>query len=200
MKHEPLLKQVLGNDWNKLSPAIRKHYDLSETGIQRCTVTGQMEVDYPPFLTPLIKLIHLFGGLVDIKGKKVETQVEKWVQQDSPFLHWRRSLQDEQGRQTVFASKMVYHGENELIELIKHGFGLRLKISQKDGDLIYQSNGHLLKLAGINIPIPDWLVLGHAHIAEHALSDDSFQLKFVIHHPLWGESYRYGGIFKIHNS
>ena len=197
MNDEPLFKRVLGADWDKLSPVIRKHYDLHEGGISHCTVTGNMEIDYPLLLTPLIKLIHVLGGLVDIKGKQVATQVEKQVKTDSPFLYWRRSLQTDDGRQTVFASKMIYYGENELIEFIGFGFGLRLKISQNKGDLIYQSNGHLLKLFGICIPIPDWLVLGHAYITEHALTDNSFQLRFVISHPLWGETYRYGGVFSI---
>ncbi|NOQ35732.1 MAG: DUF4166 domain-containing protein [Methylococcaceae bacterium] len=197
MNKEPLLKQVLGTDWDKLSPVLRQHYDVPNAKTNRCVLTGTMEIDYPLFITPLIKIIRLFGGLIDIKGQQVSTQVEKWGEPDNAFLHWRRTMQTADGQQTIFASKMAYRAENELVELINLGFGLRLKVSEDNGDLLYQSNGHLLKLMGFCIPIPDWLVLGHATIREHALSDNNFRLEFVIRHPLCGETYRYGGVFEI---
>lgn len=197
MNTEPLLKQVLGASWDKLSPVIRHHYDVPNSQTNRCVVTGEMEIDYPWFLTPMIKIIGFFGGLIDIKGQQVATQVEKWVEPESGLLYWRRSMKTLDGQQAIFASKMEYRGENELVESINAHLGLRLKVSENNGDLVYRSNGHVLKLAGLSLIIPDWLVLGHATIIEHALTADSFRLEFVIRHPLWGESYRYGGVFKI---
>ncbi|MGZ4997783.1 MAG: DUF4166 domain-containing protein [Methylobacter sp.] len=100
-------------------------------------------------------------------------------------------------KQCVFASRMTWQKDHELIEMVGMGFGIRLKLSVEQGKLIYQSCGHLLQLGPLTLPIPDSLLLGHAVITEQALSDYAFQLDFQIAHPLWGKTYYYGGIFEV---
>jgi Domain of unknown function (DUF4166) len=63
--------------------------------------------------------------------------------------------------------------------------------------LVYRSNGHLWQVGKLRIPIPDVLFLGHAIITETAISENQFQLNFRITHPLFGETYRYGGAFQL---
>lgn len=192
-----LMQRVLGNDWAALPPVIQRHYQLALPQ-QAITVTGNMNIDYPYWLTPVIKLLRLFGALVDLKGEGLAVQVKKWQQTDPCVLYWRRHIQAVgNGKPCVFASRMVWQQDHELIELVGMGFGIRLKLSVEQGKLVYRSRGHLLKLGPLILPIPDSLLLGHALITEQALSEDTFQLDFQIVHPLWGKSYYYGGIFKV---
>ncbi|MGZ4997782.1 MAG: DUF4166 domain-containing protein [Methylobacter sp.] len=44
---------------------------------QAIVVTGNMSIDYPNWLTPAIKLLRLFGALVDLKGEHLPVQVKK---------------------------------------------------------------------------------------------------------------------------
>jgi hypothetical protein len=125
-------------------------------------------------------------------------QVKKWQQTDPSILHWQRHIQaGDNGKRCVFASRMLWQQDHELIELVGVGFGIRLQLSVEQGKLVYQSRGHLLKLGPLTLPIPDSLLLGHALITEQALSEDTFQLDFKITHPLWGTTYYYGGIFAV---
>ena len=197
MMNTSLMQRVLGEDWAALPPVIQRHYQIT-TPQQVITVTGNMNIDYPYWLTPAIKLLRLFGALVDLKGEGFAVQVKKWQQTDPSILYWRRHIRAaDNGRPCVFASRMVWQQDHELIELVGMGFGIRLKLSVEQGKLVYQSRGHLLKLGPLTLPIPDSLLLGHAIITEQALSEDTFQLDFKITHPLWGKTYYYGGIFEV---
>ncbi|MGZ5030834.1 MAG: DUF4166 domain-containing protein [Methylobacter sp.] len=192
-----LMQRVLGNDWEALPPVIQRHYQITLPQ-QAITVTGNMNIDYPYWLTPVIKMLRLFGALVDLKGEGLAVQVKKWRQTDPSILYWRRHIQAaDNGKPCVFASRMVWQKDHELIELVGMGFGIRLKLSVEQGKLVYQSRGHLLQLGPLTLPIPDSLLLGHALITEQALSEDTFQLDFQIVHPLWGKTYYYGGVFEV---
>jgi hypothetical protein len=191
-----LMQRVLGDDWAALPPVIQRHYQITMPQ-QAITVTGNMNIDYPYWLTPVIKLLRLFGALVDLKGEGLAVQVKKWRQTDPAILHWQRHIQAADNKQCVFASRMAWQQDHELIELVGMGFGIRLKLSVEQGKLVYRSRGHLLQLGPLILPIPDSLLLGHAVITEQALSEDTFQLDFQIVHPLWGKTYCYGGIFEV---
>ena len=73
----------------------------------------------------------------------------------------------------------------------KRYFGLRLRVTVEAGCLVYRSQGHGL----FRPPIADALFLGRATIIEKAISENEFELDFRIQHSLFGETYRYGGIF-----
>jgi hypothetical protein len=190
-----LMQRVLGEDWHELPAAIRSHYDITGPG-KSTTVTGSMTIDYPDWLGPALKLLRLGKALVDLKGGPMAVQVKKWQDGEDSALCWHRHIQSGDGRRRRFPSRMVRHQDHELIEYVGMGFGIRLKVGVEEGRLVYRSHGHLLKIGPIRLPIPDNLLLGRAVISEEALSEDSFLLRFEIVHPLWGQTYSYGGVFK----
>jgi len=198
MNNIPLLQKVLGDDWDKLPPVIQRHYTIPVDS--NTCVRGDMEIAYPNFLLPLISLIHLCGGLVSKRGKKINTLVKKTVSAQNTELFWQRTLEYSGNKKDSFYSRMVYLQPNELIETVRFGFGLRLKVSVEDGTLVYRSNGHIWQYACLRLTFPDWLLLGKACIIEHPISDREFKLDFSIQHPLWGESYCYHGIFQYCNN
>jgi hypothetical protein len=190
-----LMQRVLGEDWHELPAVIRSHYDITGPG-KSTTVTGSMTIDYPDWLGPALKLLRLGKALVDLKGGPMAVQVKKWQDGEDSALCWHRHIQSGDGRRRRFPSRMIRHQDHELIEYVGMGFGIRLKVGVEDGRLVYRSHGHLLKIGPIRLPIPDNLLLGRAVISEEALSEDSFLLRFEIVHPLWGQTYSYGGVFK----
>ena len=198
MGYSSLLQKTLGDDWHKLPLVIQTHYRLQSRQQTYNIVTGIMRVNYPFFVRPMLFITRLMGGLIDLKGGNMNAQVEKWVADGTPnTLFWKRTIQAPDGKRTVFASRMEYQQGNELIEYVGGGFGLRLKLSVENNKLVYRSNGHLWQIGKLKIPIPDVLFLGHAAITETAISETQFELDFRITHPLFGETYRYGGIFQL---
>jgi hypothetical protein len=191
----PLLQRVLGDDWDKLAPVIQRHYQLNQAGNISSAVHGTMYVHYPAFAKPMVLIARLMGALLDIKNKDLKATVNKWIATDSQTLFWRREIQSPDGKTTIFASQMEYQCDNELIEFVRFGFGIRLKIYVENGQLIYQSNGHLWRCGLVTIPIPDVLFLGHSTIIEKPINAEHFELDFKIVHPLFGLTYQYGGLF-----
>jgi hypothetical protein len=186
------MERVLGDDWHKLPAVIQRHYHIS--GGQQSRLQGTMEIAYPGYLYPLVWLIHLFGGLVLWRGPAVQANVDKTA--DGGILHWQRSMTYPDGKIDYFRSQMHFAAAHELIETIGFGFGLRLKVEVRNGDLLYRSQGHFWRWGRLQLNIPDWLLLGSATISEHAVSAEEFYLDFTIKHPLWGVSYSYRGRFR----
>jgi len=187
-----LLQQALGGDWRQLPRVIQQHYEVNED--RRTCLEGAMTIAYPNAILPVIWLIHVLGGLVFRRGIHVHTRVQKTGGADG-LLHWHRTMTYSDGKTAHFRSQMAYVDAHELIETIGYGFGLRLQIDVRNGDLIYRSKGHFWQWCGIRLTIPDWLLLGSATISEQALSDEEFYLDFTIRHPWWGETYSYRGHF-----
>lgn len=185
MNNNPLLQKALGENWNKLPPVLRRHYTVPRDS--KTCLKGKMEIGYPDFLLPLISLIHLCGGLVSRRGEDIETQVEKSITTDNSELLWRRTLKYPDNKKDYFYSRMVYLKNNELIEIVKFGFGLRLKVSVENGNLVYRSNGHIWQCGSLRLTFPDWLVLGTATIIEIPVSEQQFRLEFSIKHPVLGK-------------
>jgi hypothetical protein len=195
MNKIPLLQRALGDDWQKLPPVIQRHYQLSDTESSCTVVNGTMRINYPTFIKPVLVIARLMGALIDLKGEGMQVSVKKWVTDSSSTLYWRRTIQAPDGRGTVFASRMEYQHGNQLIEFVGFGFGIRLNVFAENKQLVYRSNGHLWRCGFVTIPIPDILFLGHATIIERPIDDDKFVLDFKINHPLFGQTYEYGGVF-----
>lgn len=187
-----LMQTVLGEDWHNLPPVIQRHYQITDR--QTSCIEGEMHINYPGFMFPMICLIHLLGGLVLWRGEAVHTRVQKTAR--GLNLHWQRFMTYPDSKSDYFGSEMRYLAEHELIEHIGFGFGLRLIVEVKDGDLLYRSNGHFWQCGKFVLTLPDWLLLGSATISEHALSEQEFYLDFRIQHPWWGETYSYQGDFR----
>jgi hypothetical protein len=189
-----LLQKALGADWDKLPPVIQRHY---RTSSNRATcVKGNMEIGYPSYLLPLISLIHLCGGLVLKRGNRIETIVEKTSCEKNNTLFWSRTLKYPDNKKNYFFSKMIYLQDHELIEYVRFGLGLRLKVSVENSQLVYRSNGHIWQCGKLRLTFPDWLVLGNATIIENPITNQQFKLDFSISHPLLGLTYWYRGIFQ----
>ncbi|MGR8935477.1 MAG: hypothetical protein ACU837_13950 [Gammaproteobacteria bacterium] len=88
MQTLPVLQQTLGEAWPRLAPAIRAHYALRPGYAEEITVHGELQVDFPLWVAPLLKTIRLFGGLLDRKSGKVATTVRKWSEPGHCELFW----------------------------------------------------------------------------------------------------------------
>jgi len=194
MDNIPLLQKALSEDWHKLPAVIQRHYSIDSGSGSR--LKGCMEVGYPNHLLPLISMIHLCGGLVLRRGKAIETQVEKTTSNKNTALFWKRTLAYADNNKDYFYSQMLFLQKYELIEMVRYGFGLRLKVSVESGNLVYRSNGHIWQYRKLRLTFPDWLLLGRATIIETPVSDKQFSFDFSIEHPFWGKCYWYQGVFQ----
>ena len=184
-----LMQQALGADWDKLPPALQAHYRFGTI-----TDTGSMDIEYPRFMQPVWSILRLLGALVDRQGKSVTTIVEKRVVGEHQI--WRRTITYPDGQIVRFDSFWVAAGNAEVIEFVNPVLGLQMAPYVVGEKLHYRGVRFIAKLGPVTIPIPEWLVLGHATIIEEALDDTHFAMDFRLTHPLFGQLFRYSGKFE----
>lgn len=185
----PLMQQALGPQWEELPPALQTHYRHAAH-----IAVGALDIEYPGFMQGPLSLLHRLGALLHRRGQAVPTTVEKWM--DGRTQHWKRTIRFADGRQIYFRSHWHYGSGNELIEYVNPFLGLRMAVRVDAGQLIYEGRHFVLKLGGLKLPIPEWLLLGHTSIVETARDDGRFAMDFRLRHPLFGQIYRYAGTFQ----
>jgi hypothetical protein len=107
MNNSPLIQQAFRDDWHNLPVAIQNHYQIQQGKQTQNIVTGTMHINYPAFVKPILIIVRMMGGLIDLKGENMSARVEKWLRRDAPgSLFCKRSIQAPNGKHTVFASRM----------------------------------------------------------------------------------------------
>jgi hypothetical protein len=192
--HAPI-RQALGSDWPSLGEVIRRHYDLPPRTETRLEVEGTMEVTVSPIGRLFVTAGRLFDALVPFRGENIPVTVRNWSQTDSKAMFWHRTFRYPERPPIVFRSRMVYAGGEEIVEYVKFGLGIRMRLCAEGETLRYDSRGYQWDLGPLTLRIPDWLLLGKAVIREVPESDETFRVEFTIDHPLWGRTFGYAGNF-----
>jgi len=183
----PLMQRALGDDWQKLPPALQAHHRSV------CTESGSMTIEYPRSMQPYLMLLRRLGALVDRSGAEVATVVKKSV--EGGRRHWRRTMTWADSESIPFNSFWVHAGGNQLIEYVNPVLGLQMAVHVEAGRLHYQGVRFVAKLGRLLLPIPEWLVLGHTRIVEEAVGENRYIMDFRLEHPLFGQVFRYAGEF-----
>lgn len=185
-----LMQSALGAQFAQLPPALKGHYRAGTT-LER----GHLDIEYPRWMQPFLTFLRVLGALVNRSGPRVPTQVEKC---DSPSgQRWRRTISFADGKVVYFNSRWVAGQGNRLIEYVNPILGLEMAVHVADGKLYYEGVRFVVKLGGLLIPIPEWLLLGHTTIEEQGLDDTHFAMDFRLTHPVFGQIFRYAGTFAI---
>ena len=184
-----LMQRALGDDWDKLPPALQAHYSYGTT-----IDTGHMDIEYPCFMQPYLGLLRLFGALVNRRGRHLPTRVEQNDVNERQY--WRRTIRYPDAKVIYFNSHWVHAGDNQLIEFVNPALGLQMSVHVEGVELHYRGVRFVMKLGTVLLPIPEWLVLGHTSIVERAVDDTQFAMDFRLTHPLLGQVFRYSGTFE----
>jgi len=186
----PFLQQVLGDAWHTLPGVLQRHYGGVD-GIDQ----GSLNVSIPILFRPFFYLLGLLGVLVAQTGTGFATRVVRF--QKDNRLFWQRSIAAPANKPVEFNSQWILNGGGEFTEFVNPLLGLRMVAHTGNHQLRFEGRNFLLRLGRIQIPIPEWLALGHSEIVETAVNDSEFDMVFTLTHPLFGEIYRYWGRFSI---
>jgi len=188
-----MFKILLSTDWEKLAPAIQAHYGIADQ--QTIKMEGVLDVKHGKWVKWLMPLIRLTGALVPIEGKSFKVTVEN--KREGEILYWHRVFQKED-QIFEFDSSMQRFGDN-IVEFVGLGVGIRMKLHERDGGVVYEDKGYVLKLGNRLIPVPIGWMLGKSHIEEYPMPNEPhrFKMKFVMQHPLFGFGFSYMGELSI---
>jgi len=195
---QPVFRQILGDQWNELGDVIRRHYFLRPWSDDRICVTGIMtEVSHSFPARLLIPFGMLFGALVPWQGRNVPIEVYYKARQDNSDIYWDRVFRFPGRWPYHFRSFMQSSGNGEVIEFVRFGVGMRLRVSAEQGALVFRNTGYIWRVAGISIPIPLRFIIGTAYVEERPIDMSRFSMKMELVHPLFGIFFHYRGEFSL---
>lgn len=194
----PVFKSVLGDQFDDLGGVLQRHYFLRPYSNDRMSVVGVMhEVYSSRFARLLIPLMRVFGSLVPYRGTEVPVTVHYSARPDADTVHWERLFEFPGRKPFQFNSFMQPVGGNQVIEFVRFGVGMRLRVTAEDGALVFRDEGYIWQILGLNIPIPAGWLLGRAYVEERPQSQNRFTMRMELRHPLFGELFRYNGTFSL---
>lgn len=183
-----LMQNALGNDWDKLPPALQAHYRIGGT-----IDNGHLDIEYPRLMQGVLSMLRPLGALVNRGGRQIHTVVRKSVVQDRQY--WRRTITYADGKVIHFNSFWVSAANQQLIEFVNPVLGLQMAPYVVGNQLHYRGVQFVLRIGRWLLPIPEWLVLGHTTIVEKAIDEQHFEMDFRLIHPWFGQLFRYSGKF-----
>lgn len=194
----PVFREVLGEDWHELGGIVRRHYFLRPFSDDRICVKGTMrEVHHSAFARLLLPLARIAGALVPYRGTDVPIEVHYTARPDDATIHWDRVFHFPGRRPFHFRSHMEQTAANRVIEFVRFGIGMRLRVTAEDGALVFRDEGYIWRLFGVDVPLPMGLLMGRAYVEERPVDEESFSMRMSLKHPLFGELFRYDGTFVI---
>ncbi len=195
-----IMQRALGAEWDNLDDIVKRHYAMAPGTPADMTIHGTMDRVFHSNIAKLFLLPgRIFGALVPYQGRDIPTEVRNWTKEDdSKAMFWHRTLQFPGRPLTEFKSRMEYAGGDEIVEYVKYGLGIRMRMSVEDGAMVFTSVGYVWDSGMAQLPIPTWAILGDAQIIERAVSEKEFYIDFTMIHPLFGKTFSYSGTFSIH--
>lgn len=182
-----LMENALGDQWTHLPAALQAHYQAAPN-----SDSGLLSVEFPLWMKLPLSLLRVMGVLFNRRVSDVPTTVEKHFDGEIQYWHRRLSIAN---KPVTFDSRWQYVGNGELIEFVNRYLGLRMKVGLEGEVLIYSGVCFVFQLFGLQLRLPEWLLLGHTEIQEKAIDGQSFAMDFRLIHPLFGQIYRFSGVF-----
>ena len=196
---DPIVKRALGRDWDRLPDILRRNFDLRPGTDTEIRLTGVMhEISYSRIGALFVWPGRLFGALVPWQGRNVGIRIDlRTHATNARFMYWHRVHFFEENPEFVFASRMEYLEGNEFIERVRTGLGMRMR-ARLDGEVLtFEAVCYQLDVLGLDIRIPNWLLMGTGVIRERQVAPDAFEMRFEIDHPWWGRTFTYTGVFSF---
>ena len=109
---------------------------------------------------------------------------------------WKRSYYYPQRKPYVVTSTKKESMAGEMMECVGGGFGMLLKVYEKDTALHFESHHFFWQLFGMRITLPHWLTPGKTHVIHQDLDNGTFSFTISIQHKYFGETFFQYGIFK----
>lgn len=194
---EPIFKSIFGKSWDELPIVLKRHYANRAYSNDIVTLDGLMDIKLSK-LTRLMKpLFKLFGTLVPYEGENVPTIVysKSEVNSDSYILERHFNFPGE--KPYIFRSAFMPVKDNDVVEIMKFGIGWRCYYTYESGLVRLIHKGYSWRILGLLIPLPLGLLLGKGYAEEEAIDENSFRMKMVITHKLFGQTFEYKGRFRV---
>mgnify|MGYP000014604768 FL=1 len=196
------IEKALGEDFQNLHAAIRKHY--TEPTVH---ISGTMEVVHVKNVIRPLALVSywLLHAPVPHSGRDVQIRLKNRVDA-SGVMHWARTFSNSTSfaQPVTFKSRMICSGDHKIIEFTSFGIGVEADLRVgAGGSLIYEIRTYTLRIPFLRLIVrfPAWLSpFGGGRTKEIGETDDRFRIEFEMTHPVLGRTLSYSGRCRIESA
>ena len=183
--------------WRRLTPMIRSRFGASAESSDTHYVGAMASVrcSFAGYL--LAQVCRLIGTpLAPYEGTDVPITVHVHEDAAKGGVAWdRKYFFAGRAPITVTSTKVIEQGRL-LLECVGGGFGMRLRVFEKNGALHFLSQQYFWRCGAIRLRLPAWLTPGVAHVVHSDLGGGRFRFEMTIEHPLLGETFYQDGSFQ----
>jgi len=195
---DPVYQDLLGElAWARLKPEVRQRFSIRPAAEQCVRYVGVMEsVKLSCMGWLFAQVCRLIGTpLAPFRGRKVRMQIDLVQDKKLNGVAWHRTYYFGPGRIFTVRSTKSKGRNGELIEHIGCGFSMRLKLSEREGDLVFTSTAYQFSLAGRTFQIPALLTPGITTVTHEQIEGERFRFSLSVDHPLLGTTIFQDGEF-----
>lgn len=196
LKPENIIKSQLGAAWARLRPGIQARFG-QEPHAGACFVyRGDMQIIRRSRAGWLFaQLTRIIGNpLTPYAGTHVPVEVRLFPKGGG--ICWEREYRYPNRAPVTVSSVKRESARGEMMEVVGGGFGMKLTISVRDGQLYFHSYRYFCTLLGFCVPLPHLLTPGRTEVAHLDHGDGSFTFRLCIVHPYLGETFFQEGLFR----
>ena len=193
-----LFKKILGSEWARLHPDIRRRFDKNPAPGKPLLYAGSLnELRASRFGKLLGHLTrHLIqGALIPYDAVDVPVDIQVYSKPDCPHI-FKQRLYRIPGREPVrFTSYMAESEQGEVLEYVGMGLGMKLILYVQDGNLHFTSDGYFWDVLGWRIPLPAVFTPGKTYLCHRNNAPNQFDIRIEIRHPWFGLAFVQAGVF-----
>lgn len=195
---DPVYRDTLGDlAWARLKPEVRQRFSVRPAAEQCVRYAGVMEsVKLSCMGWMFAQVCRLIGTpLAPFRGRNVRMRIDLVQDKKLNGVAWHRMYYFGPGRIFTVRSTKSKGKRGELIEHIGCGFSMRLKLSERGGDLVFTSTAYQFSIAGRTFQIPAILTPGITTVTHEQIEGDRFRFSLSVDHPLLGTTIFQDGEF-----
>ncbi|WP_282605027.1 DUF4166 domain-containing protein [Pelagibius sp. Alg239-R121] len=183
--------------WRRLPASIQMRF-ASSSAADDVTYQGTMQSVRRSWAGYFIaQFCRLFGTpLTPFDGVDVPIEVRVHSNPAKGGMVWDRIYFFPGQVPIAVTSTKIFTSDNMLLECVGGGFGMRLKVFERDCKLHFLSREYFWRFGRFSIHLPHWITPGVAHVIHSDLGDGWFRFQMTIRHRYLGVTFTQDGTFK----
>jgi hypothetical protein len=176
--------RLAGESWSRLPASIRRRFSRHLADGERIVYLGEVAATHMTLVGRLVaQLARLVGAPLPLEASgSVPVTVIVTGSERLGGQVWTRIYERERGFPQVIQSVKSFGGATGLEEIVGRGVGMRLRLSVRDGALLFRSAGYFIRCLGVQLSLPNWLTPGVIEVVHREQAGGKFSFSLSVTH------------------
>lgn len=185
-------------DWASLPLAVRRRFSKRLAGGRTVVYAGEvLETRMSAAGWLLAQAARLIGGpLPTSRIANMASIVTVTEDLATGGQIWTRLYARQNGFPQIIHSAKRFSGSTGIEEYLGYGFGMELRVSVRDGTLLFRSESYFFTVLGRRFSLPCWLSPGLMTVTHAERGDGRFEFNLEVIHPRLGPLIRQLAVFQ----